>query len=167
MSEDLPDLRTAWTVLRDGRRIPTRPVSQDLAGGTVVAEMIGDGSRRRPTRLMKARRSRCATMSRGLTHPGTFENVLVSSVRFGEIPSGLAGLMGSRRSENKCAHIAEPDAGSERNRLPARQKGAVRFGCAAPCRPVIAPFVPEERKTEGLFSGSGAPERQYRSPRRP
>jgi len=132
------------TVLRDGRRISTRPVSQ-TSQEQVVAEMIGDAH---PGDVRRADEGEGADVLRveGLTHPGLFENVSFS-VRSGEI-LGLAGLMGSRRSEivRSIAGLMQGASGTvylhgKRVRF-ASLRGAMQAGIG---------FVPEERKTEGLF----------------
>jgi ribose transport system ATP-binding protein len=132
------------TVLRDGRRISTLPASQ-TSQEQVVAEMIGGAH---PGEVNRADHTSGAEVLRveGLTRPGDF-NDITFSIKAGEIV-GMAGLMGSRRSEIVRAIVGLTTDATGSVRLNGRQ---VRFKSLRDAMKAGVGFVPEERKTEGLF----------------
>lgn len=131
------------TVLRDGRRVSTRQATATSAD-VVVHDMIGrrladfDEPSNEPGSI--------AIEVRGLGRRGEFGNVDLT-LRFGEIV-GLAGLIGARRSEllRTLAGVLAPHDGAIEIRGCAMRlrnlRDAMRQGIA---------YVPEERKTDGLF----------------
>jgi ribose transport system ATP-binding protein len=132
------------TVLRDGRRISTLPASQ-TSQEQVVAEMIGGAH---PGEVNSADHTSGAEVLRveGLTRPGDF-NDITFSIKAGEIV-GMAGLMGSRRSEIVRAIVGLTTDATGSVRLNGRQ---VQFKSLRDAMKAGVGFVPEERKTEGLF----------------
>jgi ribose transport system ATP-binding protein len=132
------------TVLRDGRKISTLPASE-TSQERMVAEMIGGAH---PGEIARA------TITQGedvlnveaLTIEGEFEDVTFS-VNAGEIV-GLAGLMGSRRSEivRSIAGLRHRASGTVR-----LHGSAVHFSSLRDAMRAGIGFVPEERKSEGLF----------------
>ncbi|CUH45539.1 sugar ABC transporter ATP-binding protein [Ruegeria atlantica] len=132
------------TVLRDGRHISTLSVNE-TSQEQVVAEMIGGGHPGDVCRSVNTSGNDILTV-KGLTHPGEFEDISFS-IRAGEIV-GMAGLMGARRSEivRSIVGLMQGAEGIvELRGVPVKLKSlrhAMRFGVG---------FVPEERKTEGLF----------------
>ncbi|HJW10451.1 MAG TPA: sugar ABC transporter ATP-binding protein, partial [Albitalea sp.] len=138
------ELADRITVLRDGRKIDTlRRADTDTA--RIVRMMVGRDlsamfEPRRGTRgqrLLRAER---------LGHTGTFRDVTLD-LHAGEIV-GLAGLMGSRRSElgQALAGALQPTAGTiaiDGRPVTLRHVAdAIDHGIA---------YLPAERKTEGLF----------------
>jgi len=132
------------TVLRDGRHISTLPVSE-TSQEQVVAEMIGGAH---PGDVAHSDRQSGETILdlRNLTHPGVFEDISFS-IRAGEIV-GMAGLMGARRSEIVRSIVGLMSEASGEVRLHGR---SVRFASLRHAMSAGIGFVPEERKTEGLF----------------
>ena len=108
--EELTLVADAVTVLRDGRRVATRPVAE-VTRTEIVRMMVG-----RPLEGMFAERTK-RTPGRevlrvdGLTRDGAFSNVTFA-LRAGEIV-GMAGLVGSGRSEiaQACFGLSPPTAG--------------------------------------------------------
>ena len=132
------------TVLRDGRKISTR-LSSETSQEQVVSEMIGSAHPGEVTQT-SARTGHEVLDVKGLTLDGTFEDVSFS-VNAGEIV-GIAGLMGARRSEivRSIVGLQHGTTGS------VRLHGAdVRFPSLRHAMAAGIGFVPEERKTEGLF----------------
>lgn len=143
--EEIFDLASRVTVLRDGRHVATLPIGEvttesliQMMVGRKVAELAERSSRQdqaAPKRLEV----------RGLTREGVFENISFS-VAEGEIV-GLAGLVGAGRSEvaQSIFGIDAPDRGSveiEGKPLPAGSvKAAMAHGLA---------LVPEDRHHLGL-----------------
>lgn len=132
------------TVLRDGRHISSLPTSK-TSKQQVVAEMIGGAH---PGDVARTGQTDGAEILRveTLTHPGKFEDISFS-VKAGEIV-GMAGLMGARRSEivRSIAGLMPGAAGS------VSLKGqTVQFRSLRDAMQAGVGFVPEERKTEGLF----------------
>jgi len=132
------------TVLRDGQLISTLPTNE-TSQERVVAEMIGSAHPGDVARSNTAEGAEVLSVE-GLTLPGTFENVSFS-VKSGEIV-GLAGLMGSRRSEivRSIAGLKHGVDGTVR-----LHGHSVRFRSLRAAMRSGLGFVPEERKTEGLF----------------
>ncbi len=132
------------TVLRDGRRISTLPVDE-TSQQQVVAEMIG-GAHPGDVRKTDAADGHEVLGVQALTVPGEFEDISFK-VNAGEIV-GLAGLMGARRSEivRSIVGLSAGASGTVTlNGVPAHFKSlrdAMMAGVG---------FVPEDRKTEGLF----------------
>ncbi|MDZ7601797.1 MAG: sugar ABC transporter ATP-binding protein [Hoeflea sp.] len=132
------------TVLRDGRRISTVPTSQ-TSQKRVVAEMIGGvhpGDVSRPGDPGGAE----VLAVTALTHPGHFTDVSFS-LKAGEIV-GMAGLMGARRSEIVRSLVGLMPGASGTVTLNGRP---VHFHSLREAMRAGIGFVPEERKTEGLF----------------
>lgn len=132
------------TVLRDGRKISTLPASE-TSQARVVSEMIGSAH---PGDLQRSddQLGDVVLSVEGLTNDRHFTDVSFS-VRAGEIV-GVAGLLGSRRSEIMRSLVGLMHGHSGRVILNgvevvfASLRDAMRAGVG---------FVPEERKTEGLF----------------
>lgn len=132
------------TVLRDGRRISTRPASE-TSQEQVVAEMIGSAHPGDVAQTNTQTGDKVLNVE-GLTLDGTFEDISFS-VKSGEIV-GIAGLMGARRSEivRSIAGLLHGATGT------VRLHGTdVRFPSLRHAMASGIGFVPEERKTEGLF----------------
>jgi len=131
------------TVLRDGRKVSSLPTALTSADA-VVHDMVGHHL----TDFVEASGEvgAVAVAARGLGRPGEFAEVDLT-VRFGEIV-GIAGLLGARRSElaRTLSGILAPHHGSIEIRghmVRLRSlRDAMRRGIA---------YVPEERKTDGLF----------------
>lgn len=132
------------TVLRDGRRISTLPASE-TSQKQVVAQMIGGGHPGDVNHSNKVGTSEILKVQK-LSRSNEFHNISFS-IRAGEIV-GMAGLMGARRSEivRSIVGLTEGATGEiEFEGKPFRftsLREAMRAGIG---------FVPEERKTEGLF----------------
>jgi ribose transport system ATP-binding protein len=132
------------TVLRDGQQISTLPVSE-TSQEQVIAEMIGGAH---PGDINRSRDVKGAKVLnvKGLTRVGEFEDISFS-IKSGEIV-GMAGLMGARRSEIVRSIVGLMQGATGEVSLhgkPAKftsLRQAMRAGVG---------FVPEERKTEGLF----------------
>jgi ABC-type sugar transport system ATPase subunit len=132
------------TVLRDGRSV-AQFTTAEVAADTVVRAMVGRDiapGTRRAAQISDQLRLAC----RGLTARGRFADVDLS-VRAGEIVA-VAGLMGSGRAD-----LAKALSGV----LPVDKGISVVDGQVASLRTLRAAmrrgiaYVPEERKTEGLF----------------
>ncbi len=131
------------TVLRDGRRISTRPAFLTSAEA-VVRDMVG----RELAAFSETTGTSgdIAVQAHGLGRRGEFADVDLT-LRFGEVV-GLAGLLGASRSElaKTLAGILAPhDGGIDIRGRPVRLtsiRDAMRRGIA---------YVPEDRKTDGLF----------------
>jgi ribose transport system ATP-binding protein len=131
------------TVLRDGRVVSTRPAAS-TSPEMVVRDMVGrelasfEAAAHKPGAV--------ALAARGLSRRGEFEGIDLV-LRSGEIV-GLAGLIGARRAElaRTLAGLAAPHAGIiEVNGKPTSLgslREAIDHGIA---------YVPDDRKTEGLF----------------
>ncbi len=132
------------TVLRDGRHISTLPVSQ-TSQEQVVAEMIGGAH---PGDVDRQGNEAGAEVLRvqNLSHPGLFEDISFS-IRAGEIV-GMAGLMGARRSEIVRSIVGLMHGASGEITL---QGQPMQFTSLRKAMRAGVGFVPEERKTEGLF----------------
>jgi ribose transport system ATP-binding protein len=131
------------TVLRDGRRVSTRPVGE-TSPASVVRDMVG----RHLTALTDAKNvpGQPALAARRLSRRGEFTGVDLA-IRFGEVVA-LAGILGAYRTQLMCtlAGILRPHAGTiELCGEPVRfrdLRDAMRRGIA---------YVPDDRRTEGLF----------------
>ncbi|WP_299793002.1 sugar ABC transporter ATP-binding protein [uncultured Marivita sp.] len=132
------------TVLRDGRCISTMAASE-TSKEQVVAEMIGAAHPGDVSRAGYVGGKEVLRVS-NLTNPGDFEDISFT-VDAGEIV-GMAGLMGARRSEivRSIVGLGRVTSGKilfhGANVTFASLRRAMRAGVG---------FVPEERKTEGLF----------------
>jgi ribose transport system ATP-binding protein len=132
------------TVLRDGRRISTLP-SSETSQERVVAEMIGSAHPGDVQRSGTASDSEVLRLD-ALSHSGHFEDISFS-VKAGEI-IGLAGLMGARRSEIVRSIVGLMHGATGQVLLKGQP---VRFHSLRDAMDAGVGFVPEERKTEGLF----------------
>lgn len=132
------------TVLRDGRRISTLPASQ-TSQEQVVAEMIG-GAHPGDVRRSDASSGGEVLRVEKFSNDGDFHDISFS-IHAGEIV-GLAGLMGARRSEIVRSIVGLLHGASGDVRLNGE---VVRFGSLRAAMRAGIGFVPEERKTEGLF----------------
>ncbi|OXT02776.1 sugar ABC transporter ATP-binding protein [Notoacmeibacter marinus] len=132
------------TVLRDGRHISTLPVS-DTSQEQVVAEMIGGAHPGDINRSGKASGEEVLNV-KNLSLPDQFEDISFS-VGAGEI-IGMAGLMGARRSEivRSIAGLMHGATGEV-----SLHGKPVKFASLRQAMRAGIGFVPEERKTEGLF----------------
>ncbi|PYG31831.1 sugar ABC transporter ATP-binding protein [Pelagimonas varians] len=132
------------SVLRDGHMISCN-ATQDTSQTQVVAEMIGSAHPGDVERSIDKLGDVVLAVN-NLSQDGHFSDISFQ-VRKGEI-LGLAGLLGSRRSEIvRCiAGLTQSDTGSVtlngQKIAFASLRAAMRAGVG---------FVPEERKTEGLF----------------
>ncbi len=134
------------TVMRDGRKIATHHTAETTEK-EIVSQMVGrlaTAERVRNKRPIGEPMFRAQEM--GL--PGIYDD-LTFDVRAGEIV-GLAGLLGSRSKliARAVAGLLPPSVGSMElggaTFAPRSLRDAIEAGIA---------FVPEERKTEGLFLG--------------
>lgn len=132
------------TVLRDGRRISTRPASE-TSQEQVVAEMIGSAHPGDVQRSGTASHREVLRLE-ALSQSGHFEDISFS-VKAGEIV-GLAGLMGARRSEIVRSIVGLMHGATGQVLLKGQP---VRFPSLRDAMDAGVGFVPEERKTEGLF----------------
>jgi ribose transport system ATP-binding protein len=132
------------SVLRDGHMISSR-LSEETNQAQVVAEMIGSAHPGEVERSSDELGDVILDV-RDLSQDRHFSGVSFQ-LRKGEI-LGLAGLLGSRRSEIvRCiAGLTRPDSGT------IKLKGrTVEFHSLRAAMQAGVGFVPEERKTEGLF----------------
>ncbi|MCV0426986.1 MAG: sugar ABC transporter ATP-binding protein [Roseibium sp.] len=132
------------TVLRDGRKISTHNTS-NTSENEIVAEMIGGHV---PTSAKHASDAIGDVLleAQSLSFPGVFEDISLT-LRSGEIV-GLAGLMGSRRSV-----IAKALAGlftAHEGVLKVKGEPVELRSLSGAMKAGIG-YVPEERKTDGLF----------------
>ena len=132
------------TVLRDGRQISMLPASE-TSQGRVVAEMIGGAHPDEINRNGVTAGDEVLAVD-GLTHPGQFDDISFS-IKAGEIV-GMAGLMGARRSEIVRSIVGLMPGATGVIRLNGK---TVRFKSLRHAMRDGVGFVPEERKTEGLF----------------
>lgn len=132
------------SVLRDGRKISTRPPAE-TSQACVVGEMVGGAHPGEVERSEDQLGDEILSVH-GLTNHDFFEDVSFS-VRKGEI-LGVAGLLGSRRSEIMRSLVGLMQGHSGRVIL----RGVdVAFSSIRDAMHAGVGFVPEERKTEGLF----------------
>ena len=145
--EELAGLVDAVTVLRDGRRVATRPAA-GLAEAEVIRLMVGrdlarpepgaGGGRAPGPELLRAE---------GLGRPGEFADVSFA-LRAGEVVA-LAGLVGAGRSELARAIVgADPPAAGRllvagRPVAPRHPRQMLALGVA---------YLPEDRDGEGLVT---------------
>lgn len=132
------------SVLRDGHKVSTN-YTADTSQAQVVSEMIGGANPGDVIRSQVSLGSEILNVQ-GLSHGDLFDDVSFS-IKRGEI-LGVAGLLGSRRSEIMRA-IVGLEHGSTGN---VSLNGApVSFRSLRQAMQAGIGFVPEERKTEGLF----------------
>ncbi len=132
------------SVLRDGKKISTRP-TQATSQAKVVSEMIG-GAHPGDVARSDDQLGAVVLSVDGLTNDTDFSDVSFS-IREGEI-LGVAGLLGSRRSEIVRSIVGLMHG--FRGRI-AFRGNEVRFKSLRDAMRYGIGFVPEERKTEGLF----------------
>jgi ribose transport system ATP-binding protein len=132
------------TVLRDGRRVSTRPTAE-TSESRVVGEMVGgalDGAMPRRAAI----RAAPVLVARGLTRTGRFDEVDLT-LHSGEI-LGFAGLMGSRAQDIARALVGLERV--ERGEIEIDGKSFAPRGLLDAMRAGLA-YLPDERKTDGLF----------------
>ncbi len=132
------------SVLRDGKKISTKATS-DTTQVQVVSEMIG-GAHPGDVDRSDMPLGQTILSVKGLCAPGEFQNVTFD-VRAGEIV-GMAGLLGSRRSEIMRAIVGLSIGHTGQIIL---EGDDVRFASLRAAMKQGVGYVPEERKTEGLF----------------
>ena len=132
------------TVLRDGQKISTLPTSQ-TTHKRVIAEMIG-GAHPGDINFAKENCGDEVLSVTGLSLPPYFNDISFS-IQAGEIV-GMAGLMGSRRSEIVRSIVGLINGASGELTL---NGTTVDFRNLRDAMQAGVGFVPEERKTEGLF----------------
>ena len=132
------------SVLRDGKKISTR-ATPDTSQARVVGEMIG-GAHPGDVERSDDQLGDTVLAVEGLSHPGLFSDISFS-VRGGEI-LGVAGLLGSRRSEIMRTLVGLMRGHSGRISL---HGSDVAFKSLRDAMHAGIGYVPEERKTEGLF----------------
>jgi ribose transport system ATP-binding protein len=132
------------TVLRDGRNVAMRRPDETSQQG-LVSDMVGRAIVQ--WERVKAQGEREVLLeARGLSRTGEFRDVSLK-LRAGEIV-GLAGLMGSFRSDlgRTLCGILRPSAGDIRLR-----GRPVRWTSLAQAMRDQVAYIPEDRKTDGLF----------------
>ncbi|MCX9080041.1 MAG: sugar ABC transporter ATP-binding protein, partial [Candidatus Methanoperedens sp.] len=132
------------TVLRDGKRVVTQTIAE-ATPDTIIEQMVG----RKITDLYPARAGQMgAELLRveGLSREKAFSNISFKLHR-GEI-IGIAGLMGARRSELLRALVGAERAHSGRMMVEGQ---AVRLSSPQQAFALGMAYLPEERKTDGLF----------------
>ena len=132
------------TVLRDGQRISTLSVPE-TSQEQVVADMIGDAHLGDIVHLDQAHGDEVLRVQ-NLTLPGEFEDISFS-IKTGEIV-GMAGLMGAHRSKIVRSMVGLMSGVTGEIRL---HGTPVNFTSFRQAMHAGVGFVPEERKTEGLF----------------
>ncbi len=132
------------TALRDGKITSTR-ATHETSQARVVSEMIGSAHPGEIARSEDQLGEEVLSVQ-GLTHPDYFSDVSFS-VRKGEI-LGVAGLLGARRSEIMRSIVGLSHGYSGRISFLDRD---VQFSSLRTAMGAGIGFVPEERKTEGLF----------------
>jgi rhamnose transport system ATP-binding protein len=143
--EELPEIATRVTVLRDGETVQTRAMAA-LDRPTLIRMMVGrDLDAVFPKRVVPA--GSIVLETRALTCPAAGVNNVSITVRAGEIV-GLSGLVGAGRTElaEVLFGLHRPSAGAILLRgktvnIPSPQH-AVRLGIA---------YVPEDRRRHGLI----------------
>jgi ribose transport system ATP-binding protein len=132
------------TVLKDGRRVDTRPIGE-LEMNDVVRMMIGLDIEHHYPKEANARPELCLEVVELSTEDGI--NAVSFDVRVGEV-FGLGGMVGAGRTEIARAlyGVDRPTAGTIRlyGRL-------VRFGSPTEAIAAGVGLVPENRKADGLF----------------
>jgi ribose transport system ATP-binding protein len=143
---ELEQLCDRVTVLRDGRRVETRPM-REMTIPELIRLMVGRAPEEEfPSRAVEL--GDVVLQVEGLSRRGAFENISFE-VRRGEI-FGIAGLMGAGRTELlRCVFGADPVDGGrvllEGRPLPLGDPAAsIGRGMA---------LLPEDRKLQGLILG--------------
>lgn len=145
MLEELIELSERIVVLRDGRRIGM--LKREEFAVTTLSAMIAGRTLTPPARPVRAAKARTVLDVRNFSVPGHFSNVNFS-LSASEI-LGVAGLTGSGRSVLLQALFGLHKAGSGDLAINGRRarirspRDAIRLGIG---------YVPEDRKTLGLFS---------------
>lgn len=142
--EEVFELASRVSVLRDGRLIATRPV-RDISRDEIVRLMVGREVASLESAPKRPDDGPVILDVRGLAQAGAFSNISFR-VRAGEVV-GLAGLVGAGRSEVALAilGIERPASGtvhvSGRRLRPGSVRSAIAAGIA---------LVPEDRQHQGL-----------------
>jgi len=132
------------SVLRDGQKISTR-LTHKTSQEQIIGEMVG-GAHSGDVARSEDQLGEDILSVDALTHSGLFENISFS-VRRGEI-LGMAGLLGSRRSEIVRSLIGLLNGHTGQVTY---KDSAVNFASIRTAMKAGIGFVPEERKSEGLF----------------
>ena len=145
------DIADRITVLRDGHCISTQKTS-NTTQPQVVSEMTGQ-LQLDDIKSATAELGEVVLQVEQLCHNEHYQNISFS-LRKGEI-LGLAGLLGSRRSEivRTLAGLIQNNSGSIR-----LNGSEVNFSSIREAMSAGIGFIPEERKTEGLFLESSISE---------
>ena len=132
------------TVLRDGKKIETSPISE-ITNAKVVELMVGKSADAMFTKGPSAIRDKDVLTVKGLTRHGVFENITFT-LKKGEI-LGIAGLLGSGRTEILRAIFGADPFDS----------GEVSIEGKTITRPTVDRMIaegialaPEDRKLQGL-----------------
>jgi ABC-type sugar transport system ATPase subunit len=131
------------TVLRDGRHVTTRPVSEVPRGDLVT--MIAGRELRAPDRSAGAEAVTPLLRVEGLSKAGQFTDISFE-VRAGEVVA-LAGLVGAGRTEIARA-VLHADA-SDTGRI-AFPRGALHISSPADAVEAGVAMIPEDRKAHGI-----------------
>ena len=146
--QELADIADTVTVLRDGKRVGSLPMSEADAP-TIVQMMFGQVTpRHRPPDLVPGPEPLLEV--RGLSRKGKFHDVSFT-VRRGEI-LGIAGMLGSGRTELLRAIFGAepPDSGEV-----VVEGRSIRPHDPPSMRALGLALTPENRKEEGLVLGLG------------
>ncbi len=148
---ELPIIADRVTVLRDGRTVGTRAIT-DCQISELTRMMLGhDLAEAFPAKSPQAEKTnrpgKVILKVDGLSRPGVFENISFE-LREGEI-LGIAGLVGSGRSEIVRAIFGADDA---RGTVEFRGKPIIGRSPSLCCAVGIG-MVPENRKREGNITG--------------
>ena len=141
--DELYEIADRVTVLRDGYRVDTRNI-QGVSKREIIKMMVG----REISEVFPRKRTtpgRVLLSVSGLSRQREFENISFD-LHEGEI-LGIAGLMGSRRSEIVSAVFGEHKA--DKGTIHVRGYQILQGNIAQSIRNKIA-FVPEDRKLKGL-----------------
>lgn len=149
--EEVLELTTRVSVLRDGRVVGTRPTAE-LSRAELIRLMVGRDLPEFSTRTVASTSTPLSASSaapalelRGLTRPGAFHDISLR-VRGGEIV-GLAGLVGAGRSELARA-ISGVDRWSHGSALVSGRP--LRGGSVRAAIDAGVVLVPEDRRLQGL-----------------
>ena len=142
---ELPIIADRVTVLRDGRMVGTKAIT-DCQISELTRMMLGhDLAEAFPAKTNRP--GRVILKVDGLSRPGVFENISFE-LREGEI-LGIAGLVGSGRSE-----IVRAIFGADNARGTVEFRGRPIVGRSPSlCRVLGIGMVPENRKREGNITG--------------
>ena len=143
--EEIFEIADRVTVIRDGRRISTRPVAETTHEG-MIAEMVGrEIASERPVKAPASGAGEPILEVEGLALEGAFEGIGFALHR-GEVLC-MAGLVGARRTDVALALFGATPATCGTIRLGGREMGISRPGEAM--RAGIA-YVSEDRRKLGL-----------------